>query len=165
MGDFVIVTLEGDDPAGAFKKFGQGEDAFTKWFVAQVKDIHGVDVTAPLPGPMPTLVRHRRLVRLRGSRHAAMLGPPFPGGRNARNETKQKMEETMGLVVIRSKVKDYATWRAVFDTRESHRAAAGLTNERVFHSADDRNEVVVLMDTRDTKTAKDLAASPTSRKR
>jgi hypothetical protein len=55
MGDIVIVTLEGDDPAGAFKKFGQGDDAFTKWFVAQVKDVHGVDITAPLPGPMPTL--------------------------------------------------------------------------------------------------------------
>ena len=56
MGDFVIVTLEGDDPAGAFKKFGQGDDAFTNWFVAEVKDIHGVDVTAPLPGPLPALV-------------------------------------------------------------------------------------------------------------
>lgn len=56
MGDFVIVTLEGDDPAGAFKKFGQGEDAFTKWFVAEVKDVHGVDITAPTAGPMPTLV-------------------------------------------------------------------------------------------------------------
>jgi hypothetical protein len=29
-GDFVIVTLEGDDPAGAFGKFGQGTDAFTQ---------------------------------------------------------------------------------------------------------------------------------------
>ena len=56
MGDFVIVTLEGDDPAGAFKKFGQGDDAFTKWFVAEVKNIHGVDVTAPPPGPMPTQI-------------------------------------------------------------------------------------------------------------
>jgi hypothetical protein len=56
MGDFVVVTLEGDDPAGAFKKFGQGDDAFTKWFAAQVKDIHGVDVTAPPPGPLPTQV-------------------------------------------------------------------------------------------------------------
>ena len=66
----------------------------------------------------------------------------------------------MGLVIIRSKVKDYAAWRSVFDTRESHRAAAGLTNTRVFHSADDKNEVVVLMDTRDTKSAKEFAASP-----
>ena len=63
----------------------------------------------------------------------------------------------MGLVVIRSKVKDYATWRSFFDTRESHRAAAGLTNTRVYRMADDPNEVVVLMDTRDTKSAKEFA--------
>ena len=56
MGDFVVVTLEGDDPVGAFQKFGQGEDAFTKWFVAQVKDVHGIDVNAPPPGPLPSLV-------------------------------------------------------------------------------------------------------------
>ena len=66
----------------------------------------------------------------------------------------------MGLVIIRSKVNDYATWRATFDSRESHRAAAGLTNTRVFHTADDRNEVVVLLDSKDIKMAKDFAASP-----
>jgi hypothetical protein len=55
-GDFVVVTLQGDDPAGAFAKFGQGDDPFTKWFVAQVKEIHGVDLTAPPPDPPPTLV-------------------------------------------------------------------------------------------------------------
>lgn len=52
-GDLVVVTLEGDDPAGAFTKFGQGTDAFTQWFKAQVKEIHGVDLGAPPPGPLP----------------------------------------------------------------------------------------------------------------
>jgi len=52
-GDMVVVTLEGDDPAGAFAKFGQGTDPFTVWFRSQVKDIHGVDLSAPPPGPMP----------------------------------------------------------------------------------------------------------------
>ena len=53
MGDFVVVTLEGDDPAGAFTKFGQGTDAFTQWFKSQVMDIHAVDLGAPAPGPLP----------------------------------------------------------------------------------------------------------------
>jgi hypothetical protein len=53
MGDFVIVTLEGNDPEGAFTRFGQGTDAFTQWFKAQVKEVHGVDLSGPPPGPLP----------------------------------------------------------------------------------------------------------------
>ena len=56
MGDFVIVTLEGEDPAGAFARFGQGTDPFTQWFKAHVKEIHGIDVSAPPPGPLPTQI-------------------------------------------------------------------------------------------------------------
>jgi hypothetical protein len=56
MGDFVIVTLEGNDPAGAFAKFGQGTDPFTTWFKGQVMEIHGVDLGAPPPGPLPKQV-------------------------------------------------------------------------------------------------------------
>lgn len=56
VGDFVIVTLEGDDPAGAFAAFGAGTDAFTKWFMDEVREIHGVDLSAPPAGPMPELV-------------------------------------------------------------------------------------------------------------
>jgi hypothetical protein len=55
MGDFVIATLEGADPAGAFARFGEGTDDFTKWFVKQVHEIHGFDLTAPPPGPLPEL--------------------------------------------------------------------------------------------------------------
>ena len=42
MGDFVIVTLEGEDPQGAFARFGSGSDEFTRWFLQQVKELHGV---------------------------------------------------------------------------------------------------------------------------
>ena len=55
-GSTVIVTLKGDDPAGSFAKIGQGTDEFTKWFVASVKDIHGFDLSAPPPGPMPEMI-------------------------------------------------------------------------------------------------------------
>jgi hypothetical protein len=55
-GDMIVVTLEGDDPAGAFVRFGAGDDAFTKWFVQQVKELHGVDLTEPLPGRLPELL-------------------------------------------------------------------------------------------------------------
>jgi hypothetical protein len=55
-GDMVIVTLEGNDPAGAFARFAQSNDAFSKWFHAQVHEIHGVDLNAPPPGPMPEMI-------------------------------------------------------------------------------------------------------------
>jgi hypothetical protein len=55
-GDFAIVTLEGDDPAGAFAKFGQGTDPFTHWYAAQVMEIHSTHLDRPPRGPLPTLV-------------------------------------------------------------------------------------------------------------
>ena len=54
--DFVIVTLEGDDPMGGFQKLYSRDDAFTKWFLKEVIAVHGTDLTKPLPGPMPELI-------------------------------------------------------------------------------------------------------------
>jgi hypothetical protein len=56
MGDVVIVTLDGENPAAAFAKFGQGSDAFTNWFKTEVMAIHDVDLAAPPPGPLPVQV-------------------------------------------------------------------------------------------------------------
>jgi len=56
IGDLVIVTLEGDDPAGAFARFAEGSDPFTTWFKQKVMEVHGVDLAAPPPGPPPKLI-------------------------------------------------------------------------------------------------------------
>jgi len=56
MGDFVIVTLEGDDPMGAFQQMNEREDEFARWFRDQAQRAHGVDMTQPMPGPPPELV-------------------------------------------------------------------------------------------------------------
>jgi len=56
MGDLIVVTLEGDDPASAFQRFSTGTDEFTKWFLAQVSAVHGIDLSKPPPGPPPELV-------------------------------------------------------------------------------------------------------------
>jgi hypothetical protein len=42
-GDVVIVTLEGEDPAGAFEKMMNSADPFTEWFLERAKEFHGVD--------------------------------------------------------------------------------------------------------------------------
>ena len=56
MGDLVIVTLEGENPEAAFKKIAEGTDAFATWFVKNVKDIHGIDLTQEQKGAMPELI-------------------------------------------------------------------------------------------------------------
>jgi hypothetical protein len=56
MGDLVIVTLEGDDPARSFGQMVHATDAFTSWFIARVKDVHGVDLSAPMTGSPSELV-------------------------------------------------------------------------------------------------------------
>ena len=66
----------------------------------------------------------------------------------------------MGTLIIRHKVKDYGKWRPMFDRHAGAQKSAGLTNPRVFRSAEDKNEVVILFDTDGTKKAKDFVASP-----
>ena len=56
MGDFVVVTLEGNDPTSAITKFAEGNDDFTRWFKSKVQEVHGMDLSGPMPFPLPTLV-------------------------------------------------------------------------------------------------------------
>jgi hypothetical protein len=55
-GDLVLVTMDGDDSYRAMQQMYAGNDSFTEWFVVQVKDIHGIDLREPPPGPPPELV-------------------------------------------------------------------------------------------------------------
>ncbi|HEY1167726.1 MAG TPA: hypothetical protein VGE81_01915 [Candidatus Limnocylindrales bacterium] len=55
MGDLVIVTLEGDNPAQSFRRFVSMTDPFTLWFLAQANELHGIDLTQAASGPMPEL--------------------------------------------------------------------------------------------------------------
>ena len=66
----------------------------------------------------------------------------------------------MALVIIRHKVKDYATWKKAFDGHLNAQKTAGLSNPRVFRSADDRNEIVILLDANDLSAARKFASSP-----
>jgi hypothetical protein len=51
MGDLVIVTVEGDDPAGFFARLGGATDAFNTWFLGKVHEIHGIDLAGVTAGP------------------------------------------------------------------------------------------------------------------
>jgi len=64
------------------------------------------------------------------------------------------------MMIIRHKVRDYGQWRPIFDAHTEMQKAAGLSNPRVYHSADsNKSEIVVVFDTNETKMAKDFAAS------
>jgi hypothetical protein len=59
----------------------------------------------------------------------------------------------MALVIIRHKVKDFAAWKKVFYGHASAQSASGLSNPRLFRSADDPSEVVILFDAADISKA------------
>lgn len=48
------------------------------------------------------------------------------------------------LAVISHPVKDYAIWRAAYDSAESVRQKAGVTGAEVFHDPKDANALVVI---------------------
>ena len=70
----------------------------------------------------------------------------------------------MATVILNHKVEDYKKWRPVFDSDTRRRKEAGMTNERVFRSADDPNNIYIIAEVADiSSTAKmmndpDLAA-------
>ena len=66
----------------------------------------------------------------------------------------------MTLLVSRLKVKDFAGWKANFESYRSHQVAAGLTNPRIYRSVDDGNDVTLLFDVADIAKAKAFFASP-----
>ena len=58
-------------------------------------------------------------------------------------------------LTIHHKVKDYATWRKGYDEHEKSRNSAGITNGKVFRSAEDPNDVLILQDVADVAKARE----------
>ena len=63
-------------------------------------------------------------------------------------------------LTIHLKVKDFNAWRASYNGNEKNRVSAGITNGRVFRSADDPNDVVILQDVADFSKARTWLGSP-----
>ena len=55
MGQIVVAQHEGPGADSFMAKLGSGTDPFDIWFAGKVKEMHGLDVNAPPPGPMPEL--------------------------------------------------------------------------------------------------------------
>ncbi len=65
----------------------------------------------------------------------------------------------MAFLLIRHKVRDFATWKAGYDGHQPKRNEAGLTEKYLLRSSDDANNVVILFEAQDLERAKTFAAS------
>jgi hypothetical protein len=61
--------------------------------------------------------------------------------------------------VVHLKVNDYAKWRTSYDGREKNRTSAGITNAKVFRSAENQNDLVIIADVADETKARAYMAS------
>jgi hypothetical protein len=57
-------------------------------------------------------------------------------------------------LTVHLKVKDFNAWHTSYNGHEKDRASAGITNSRVFRSADDQNDIVILADVADVSKAR-----------
>ncbi len=57
-------------------------------------------------------------------------------------------------LTLHFKVKDFNAWQTSYNRNEKNRSAAGITNERVFCSKNDPNDVVILQDVADVAKAR-----------
>jgi hypothetical protein len=61
---------------------------------------------------------------------------------------------------IHHKVKDYASWRKGYDEHEKSRVSAGVTNGKVFRSAEDPNDILIVLDVADVAKARTWLGAP-----
>jgi hypothetical protein len=71
----------------------------------------------------------------------------------------------MAFVLVRSKVRDFKTWKPAYDAHLPARNDAGLTEKYLLRNADDANEIVILFEAQDLDRAKTFAASADLRER
>ena len=56
MGSMVVVRFESGDVEGAFAGLAESNDPFDVWFRQRVREVSGVDLSAPMPGPLPEII-------------------------------------------------------------------------------------------------------------
>jgi hypothetical protein len=59
-GTVAIVYMEADDPQRALQSMGTSNEPIAQWFRQCILEVHGLDLTQPMPGPLPELVIDER---------------------------------------------------------------------------------------------------------
>ena len=57
-------------------------------------------------------------------------------------------------LTLHFKVKDFNAWQTSYNGNEKNRASAGITKSKVFRSAEDPNDVLLLQDVADVSKAR-----------
>ena len=65
----------------------------------------------------------------------------------------------MPYVLVRHKINDYATWKPVFDEHSETRRASGSKGGKLFRTADNPNELVILLEWDSIENARQFAES------
>src|SRR5947209_2746721 len=55
-GDLLLAYMESGDFGNALAQFSQSRDAFDQWFKQRLRDVTGVDLNNPPPGPLSELL-------------------------------------------------------------------------------------------------------------
>jgi heme-degrading monooxygenase HmoA len=66
----------------------------------------------------------------------------------------------MAITVIRHRVRDYDAWRKVYNSVGDMQKSGGVTEESVYQSKDDPNDVLVLHTFNSAEEAERFVASP-----
>jgi heme-degrading monooxygenase HmoA len=70
----------------------------------------------------------------------------------------------MPYILIRHKVADYQRWKPAFDAHGATRKAGGSKGARLLRSAEDPNEIVILLEWESLEKAREFAQSDDLRK-
>jgi hypothetical protein len=66
----------------------------------------------------------------------------------------------MATVILNHRVEDYKKWRPVFDADDRRRKDGGMTNEKVFRSADDPNNIYIIAELADVSILDKMMDDP-----
>ncbi len=63
-------------------------------------------------------------------------------------------------ILVRHKVKDYEFWRKIYDAHRETGRKGGELSDRVFHSADDPNNLILFFEWDNIENARKFIESP-----
>ncbi len=66
----------------------------------------------------------------------------------------------MATVITTHKVRSYEEWRPYFDADSERRSSVGMTNETVYRSANDPNEVTIMWETDNPSVLDQMMSDP-----
>jgi quinol monooxygenase YgiN len=66
----------------------------------------------------------------------------------------------MASILIQQKVKDFSTWKDIYESRSGFRASSGALSSQVYREVDDPNQVTLIFKWDSLANAQKFASSP-----